>query len=276
MESRYTPDQQTFSNLNKQQVRDNFVIGSLFKPGELELIYTDVDRAIVGSAMPRNDALALPQSDMLGTSYFTERREIGVINIGGDGVVELDEEEFELSKNDSLYIGSGNRRVVFSSHSVVTPAKFYLVSYPAHCTYPSKKVAPEEANKLELGDPLTANERIIHQSIAPDIVDSCQIVMGFTTLLGGSVWNTFPPHTHARRTEIYMYYDMDEDSRVFHFIGTPAENSSVALKSGETVLSPSWSMHTGVGTRAYSFIWAMGGENQIFDDMDQIDINELR
>ena len=275
MKSRMAVDPSTFARQTKKELRESFHVDSLFESGELELVYTNTDRAIVGSAVPLSESLSLPQSNALGTSYFTERRELGVINIGGAGTVEIDGEVFDLDLRDSLYIGSGNRSVSFSSIDASDPAKYYFVSYPAHASLPCRKIVQGEANKIELGDDKSANKRVIYQSIAPGVVETCQVIMGFTELLEGNVWNTFPPHTHARRSEIYMYFDLDENDRVFHFMGTPEENKNIILKSGEAVVSPSWSMHTGVGTSAYTFIWEMGCENHIFDDMDHIDVSKL-
>ena len=212
----------------------------------------------------------------LASEFFCERRELGVINIGGPGGIHVDGEDFELENRDSLYVGRGSREISFTSQSEDQPASFYMLSYPAHAVYKSTLVRKADARRMELGSLEECNDRIIHQSIRPGIVDTCQLVMGFTQLAPGSVWNTMPPHTHRRRSEIYMYFDMDDDCCVFHFMGKPDELRSLVVRNGEAVVSPSWSMHAGAGTRAYTFVWGMGGENQEFDDMDHIDVANLR
>ncbi len=213
----------------------------------------------------------------LASDYFAQRREIGVVNIGGPGKVNVDGETYDVGNRDSLYIGRGSENIEFSSDARNNPALYYLLSYPAHTAYPTKLVQQSDAQRLELGSIEECNERVIHQSIRPGIVDSCQLVMGFTQLAPGSIWNTMPPHTHRRRTEIYMYFDLDENSNVFHFMGEPDETRcSLVVRNGQAVVSPSWSMHCAAGTRNYTFVWGMGGENQEFDDMDHIDMKTLR
>jgi 4-deoxy-L-threo-5-hexosulose-uronate ketol-isomerase len=248
----------------------------MFVPGEMTLCYTDIDRAIVGSAVPLGDSLTLPVHKELASDFFAQRRELGVINIGGAGKIIVDGETYDVANRDSLYIGRGSKEVEFQSDSADSPARYYILSYPAHAEYPTKLVRQSEAKRMDLGSTEECNERIIHQSIRPGIVDTCQIVMGFTQLAPGSIWNTMPPHTHRRRTEVYMYFDLDDSSNVFHFMGEPDETRSLVVRNGEAVVSPSWSLHCAAGTRNDTFIWGMGGENQEFDDMDHIDMKTLR
>ena len=271
----YTADRNSYRRMTNSELRESYMVDGMFVPGEVTLCYTDIDRAIVGSAVPLEGALTLPIHKELASDYFAQRREIGVINIGGTGKVGIDGETYAVANRDSLYIGRGSKEVEFSSDSADNPAQYYLVSYPAHTAYPSKLVKKEEAKRLDLGSLEDSNDRIIHQSIRPGLVDTCQVVMGFTQLAPGSVWNTMPPHTHRRRTEIYMYFDLDADSTVFHFMGEPNEMRAIVVRNGEAVVSPTWSMHCGAGTRNYTFIWSMGGENQEFDDMDFLDMKSL-
>ena len=272
----FTADRNSYRRMTTDELREGHLIDGLFTPGEVALSYTDVDRAIVGSVVPLQEPLDLPVHKELASDFFAQRRELGVINIGGPGKVRVDSETFEVNNRDSLYIGRGSEDVEFASDSPSDPAKFYFLSYPAHAQYPATLVTQADAVHLNLGSAETCNERIINQSIRPGIVDTCQIVMGFTELAPGSVWNTMPPHTHRRRSEIYMYFDLDEDCNVFHFMGEPDETRSLVVRNGEAVVSPSWSIHSGVGTRNYTFIWSMGGENQEFDDMDHIAPKALR
>ena len=261
-------DNKSYKTMLDEELRSRFLVSELFQPSETNLVMTDVDRAIVGGVVPLETPLELGNPKEVAAEFFTERREIGVINIGGRGSVAVNGEAFHMDNRDSLYIGRGNEEILFSSDSSDDPAKYALFSYPAHTAYPSKRVGRDEARKLDMGDDGRANDRVIRQSICPGIVDTCQIVKGFTQLNHGSVWNTMPPHTHQRRSEIYMYFDIEEGERVFHFMGEPNKFRSIVTKSGEAVVSPSWSVHFGVGTRPYTFIWSMGGENQVFDDMD--------
>ena len=276
MEFLFTADRNRYRRMTSGELRDAYMVGGMFVPGETTLCYTDIDRAIVGSVVPLDDALTLPVHKELASEYFAQRREIGVINIGGPGKISVDGETYDADNRDSLYIGRGSKDVAFRSESADNPACYYLVSYPAHCEFPSRLVRQADAKRLDLGSLEDSNDRIIYQSIRPGIVDTCQIVMGFTQLAPGSVWNTMPPHTHRRRTEIYMYFDLDEDATVFHFMGEPDEMRAIVVRNGEAVVSPSWSMHCGAGTSNYTFIWSMGGENQEFDDMDFLDMKALR
>ena len=276
MEFLFTADRDRYRRMTTSELRESYMVEGMFVPGEVTLCYTDVDRAIVGSAVPLGDALTLPVHKELASDFFAQRREIGVINIGGAGKVSVDGETFDVDNRDSLYIGRGSKEVEFLSDSAGNPAQYYILSYPAHAAYPTKLVKQSDAKRMDLGSLEECNERIIHQSIRPGIVDTCQIVMGFTQLAPGSVWNTMPPHTHRRRSEIYVYFDLDESSNVFHFMGEPDETRSLVVRNGEAVVSPSWSLHCAAGTRNYTFIWGMGGENQEFDDMDHIDTKTLR
>jgi 4-deoxy-L-threo-5-hexosulose-uronate ketol-isomerase len=275
MDFLYTADRERYRRMTTGELREAYLIDNMFVAGEVTLCYTDVERSVVGSAVPVGGALTLPVHKELASDYFAQRREIGVINIGGAGTVVVDGESFAMDNRDSLYIGRGSREVGFSSAAADDPAWFYFVSYPAHKEYPTRLVKKAEANRLEMGSMEECNARVIHQSILPGLVDTCQIVMGFTQLAPGSNWNTMPVHTHRRRTEVYMYFDLDEAQCVFHFMGEPDETRAIVVRNGQAVASPSWSIHSGVGTRNYTFIWAMGGENQDFPDMDHVGIKDL-
>ena len=270
LERKFAADQQRYRTMRNEDLRDSFVVAGLMRDGELVLTLSDIDRGIVGSAVPLEQPLEFGSFAELGGGAFTARREVGVINIGGPGGVTVGNESFAMERLDSLYIGRGDHPVIFTSENLADPARFYLVSYPAHTSYPHKLVKQVDANRIDLGDKATCNERTIFQSLRPGIVESCQLVMGFTCLAEGSVWNTFPPHTHDRRSEFYFYFDLADDARVFHFMGRPDELKALPMCNEEAALSPSWSMHCGVGSGAYSFIWSMGGENQEFDDMDHV------
>jgi 4-deoxy-L-threo-5-hexosulose-uronate ketol-isomerase len=274
MNLRASTDPAGLRRMTAGDIRDTFVIGDLFRPGVVAMTYVEVDRAVVGSAVPLDLPLTLATDRRLASRYFCERREVGVINIGGPGWVSLDGVRHELGRLDSLYIGRGVEAVMFGSGPEKGQAKFYFVSYPAHAPYPNCLVRKDQARTIHTGDQKTANRRVIRQSIRPGIVETCQLVMGFTELEVGNVWNTMPPHTHGRRSEIYMYFDA-APARVMHIMGTPSEPRTVFMDDGEAVFSPSWSMHSGVGTAAYRFVWSMGGENQEFDDMDGLTVADL-
>ena len=276
MDFLFTADRSSYRRMTTSELRGSYMVEGMFAPGEVTLCYTDIDRAIVGSAVPVGEPLTLPVHKELASDFFAQRREIGVVNIGSAGKVSVDGETFDMENRDSLYIGRGSKDVEFLSNSSDSPAQYYLLSYPAHAAYPTKLVKQGDANRLDLGSLEECNERVIHQSIRPGIVDTCQIVMGFTQLAPGSIWNTMPPHTHRRRSEIYMYFDLDADSNVFHFMGEPDETRSLVVRDGEAVVSPSWSLHCAAGTRNYTFVWGMGGENQAFDDMDHLTIDRLK
>jgi 4-deoxy-L-threo-5-hexosulose-uronate ketol-isomerase len=274
MDYRESADRAGVARMTAGQLRDTFVVTNLFQPGSIRLSYLEVERAVIGSAVPTVSALALPPQPELASKFFCERREIGVINIGAAGFVSLDGERFELARQDCLYIGRGVEAVVFGSEDARAPARFYFVSYPAHARHPSRRVQRAEARIIVAGEAKTANRRVIRQAIRPGLVDTCQLVMGFTELEDGNVWNTMPPHTHRRRSEIYMYFDA-APGRVMHMMGEPSEPRVMFVDDGEAVFSPSWSIHSGVGTASYSFVWSMGGENLEFDDMDGVAVSDL-
>ncbi len=275
MNVKFLPDRSRYPDMTTSQLRDGYLITDLFVPGEIRLNYMDLERAVVGSAVPTETTLKLATSKELAAAYFAERRELGVINIGAEGTVTVGDQDFLLQNRDSLYVGQGSEQVGFSSRSPAEPAQFYLLSYPAHQAYPTRLVTKAEANRVELGSKKGANQRTIFQSICPGVTESCQLVMGFTELAEGCVWNTMPPHTHLRRSEVYMYFDLAADARVFHLMGDPAETRSLVIQDRQAVFSPSWSIHCGAGTSNYTFIWGMGGENQEFTDMDGVQMAEL-
>ncbi|MBT4485824.1 MAG: 5-dehydro-4-deoxy-D-glucuronate isomerase [Candidatus Latescibacteria bacterium] len=276
MEVRYVPDPIRFERMNTSELRKEMLVDNLFKPGEITLLYSDVDRAIIGSATPTGGGLKLVAGEELKAEYFAQRREIGVINIGGDGSITVDSETYSLVKFEALYIGRGSKDIEFKSAKADNPAKFYILSYPAHMSYPTTHITIQAAEPVKLGSSKECNERTIYKYVHPGGVKSCQLVMGCTLMEEGSVWNTMPAHTHERRSEIYMYFDLDDDASMFKFIGKPDETRHIVVKNGQAVISPSWSIHSGAGTTNYSFIWAMGGENQDFGDMDHIAVKDLR
>jgi 4-deoxy-L-threo-5-hexosulose-uronate ketol-isomerase len=276
MQTRYSPSPTEYPTLNTDQLRAALLVDALFTPGRVELVYTDADRAIVGSAVPGRSPLVLSADAELRAAYFCERRELGVLNIGGRGAVEVDGQRFEMAKLDCLYVGRGSQSIKFTSSDAANPAAFYLLSYPAHTAYPTALARLADAVKVELGSVADANRRTIHKYIHTGGIKSCQLVMGFTQLLDGAVWNSMPPHTHARRSEIYMYFDLGPSRRVMHFMGTPRQTRHVVMADRQAVISPSWSLHCGCGTGAYAFCWGMGGENQTFEDMDPAPLDQLR
>ncbi len=271
-----TSDRFSIRRMTTQELRDRFVIENLFQQGKVNLVYTNVDRAVVGGIVPLEEPLELKGSREMACAYFCERREAGIINLGGAGSIVVDGTTHVMGSRECLYIRRGSRGILCASDNPTAPAQFYLVSYPAHTDYPTTKAALKDANHIELGSSAESNRRTIHQFIRPGFIRSCQLVMGFTELHGGSVWNSFPPHTHARRTEVYCYFDLPENGLVMHFLGEPDETRHVAVQEKQVVLSPAWSVHCGAGTGSYAFVWAMGGENQEFDDMDKCDVAALR
>jgi 4-deoxy-L-threo-5-hexosulose-uronate ketol-isomerase len=258
------------------ELRKHFLVERIFVPGELNLAYTHVDRVIFGGASPKAQRLELVGGKELGTERFLDRRELGVINIGSPGRIIVDGQATELAKNDGIYVGMGAASIGFESANPADPAKFYIVSSPAHQSYPSVKIEQSKANPRKLGAMETCNVRTIYQYVHPAVCKSCQLVMGMTVLEPGSIWNTWPCHTHERRMEVYLYFNMAENSRVFHMHGQPAETRHIVMANEQAVISPSWSIHAGVGTGAYTFIWAMAGENQNFDDMDNLAPSDIR
>jgi len=265
-----------YPRMTTAELRATFLLNDLFEPGQVKLVYVDLDRTVVGSAVPLASALALPCPDELRAGSFTERRELGVLNIGGSGAIHVDGESYALGRRDALYIGRGEHRVSFTSDDANAPAEFYLLSYPAHAAHPTAAVHAADESPTQLGAAATANLRKITKLIHLEGVKSCQLVMGFTDLEQGSVWNTMPPHTHMRRSEIYLYFDLPADHRVVHLMGPPEETRHLLVASKQVVISPGWSIHAGVGTSSYSFCWGMGGENQMYADMDALRMAEIR
>ncbi|MCC5805555.1 MAG: 5-dehydro-4-deoxy-D-glucuronate isomerase [Opitutales bacterium] len=258
------------------ELRASYLCEGLAVEDSISLVYWDVDRAVIGAALPVSKSLKLSAPGALRADYFCERREIGIVNLGGSGSVAVDGEAHPLGKYDFVYAGRGSREIVFEPGSGGERPVYYMVSYPAHRTCGTARIPYAEAEGRELGATEGCNERSLHPMIAPAKVESCQLVMGVTLIAGGSVWNTMPPHTHLRRSEIYFYFSIEEDSLVFHFMGRPSETRHLVVRDRQAVLSPSWSIHSGVGTANYGFVWAMGGENQEFSDMDGVDFSALR
>jgi 4-deoxy-L-threo-5-hexosulose-uronate ketol-isomerase len=273
--SRYASSPQAVSHYDTKQLRDEFLIDNLMKEGEITLNYSHYDRYIAGSAVPLTP-LKLETIDVLKMPNFLDRREMGIINVGGNGSVVVEGTSYELGFKDALYIGKGNVEVIFNSDDAKNPAKFYINSAPAHTNYPTKKVSLAEANKLELGTMETANHRTVNQMIIGGIVTTCQLQMGMTELKSGSVWNTMPAHIHDRRMEVYFYLDIPENQAVCHFMGEPQETRHIWMNNHQAVISPPWSIHSGAGTSNYTFIWGMAGENLDYGDMDVCKITELR
>lgn len=280
MEVRPGANPNDVKNYDTDRLRHDFLIQDVFVPGEIKTIYSQIDRIIVGSATPAGKALKLTAGDELRAAYFLERREMGVINIGGKGTMTLDGVKYDFDYKDGIYIGMGTREVIFESADAANPAKFYFNSAPAHKTYPTVFINPEKdilpENKKELGCLENANHRTIRKYILPGQVESCQLEMGMTALEPGSVWNTMPCHTHDRRMEVYLYFEVPENDVVFHYMGEPTQTRHIVMRNEEAVISPSWSIHSASATHAYTFIWGMVGENQDFDDMDDVDMKDLR
>ena len=278
MQVRHNIHPEHAKQLDTAGLRKEFLIEQLFIADEISLTYSHIDRIIVGGVMPvsQNVVLSPALGKQVGVSYLLERRELGLINVGGPGVVTVSGQAYEIGNQEALYIGMGNQDVSFASVDAATPAKFYLNCAPAHTTYPTRKVTQAEAKPVTLGDSATGNRRTINKYLVPDVLPTCQLVMGLTRLEEGNMWNSMPCHTHERRMEVYFYFDMTENDTVFHFMGEPQETRHLLVHNEQAVLSPSWSIHCGVGTRRYTFIWGMVGENQVFDDMDHIAIRDLR
>ena len=280
MEVRPGANPNDVKNYDTDRLRHDFLIQDVFVPGEIKTIYSQIDRIIVGSATPADKALKLTAGDGLRAAYFLERREMGVINIGGKGTMTLDGVKYDFDYKDGIYIGMGTKEVIFESADAANPAKFYFNSAPAHKTYPTVFINPEKdilpENKKELGCLENANHRTIRKYILPGQVESCQLEMGMTALEPGSVWNTMPCHTHDRRMEVYLYFEVPENDVVFHYMGEPTQTRHIVMRNEEAVISPSWSIHSASATHAYTFIWGMVGENQDFDDIDDVDMKDLR
>lgn len=280
MDIRYSANQRDVRRYTTEELRREFLIESLYRPNEVAAVYSHVDRMVTMGCMPVDKTIPIDQGiDVwanFGTHYFLERREAGLFNIGGPGHVTVDGKDYALDYKDCLYITRGAREVLFSSDDPAVPAKFYIVSAPAHCSYETRLLRLADAAKKPSGDAAASNKRVINQFIHPDVLKTCQLSMGMTMLAPGSVWNTMPAHTHERRMEVYMYFEIPEDNVVFHMMGEGQETRHIVMQNEQAVISPSWSIHAGAGTSSYTFIWAMGGENQAFDDMDIIPITDLR
>lgn len=273
---RYSSHPQDARHLTTGQLRERFLIDTLFVDDRAMLAYSHFDRIIAGGIQPVRGPIALEAGKELGTKSFLERRELGIINVGGPGIVTVGADTFALASRDGLYVGMGQGPVSFASDSAASPAKFYLNSAPAHKAWPTEHIPLARAKKINLGDAASANVRTINQYIHPAVCPSCQLVMGLTELALGSCWNTMPCHTHERRMEVYFYFNMASDTRVFHLMGEASETRHLVVANEQAVISPSWSIHSGVGTGRYSFIWGMVGENMEFTDMDFIPMDSLK
>lgn len=276
METRYAHSPKDIEHYSTEELRSEFLQQRIFVPGKVCLTYLHYDRQIFGGVTPEDKPLEIVLSKELGVDYFLERRELGIINIGGPGTIVIDGKEEEMKKQDGYYIGKETKQVIFKSNDLNNLAKFYVVSTPAHHKYPNVKIAIDNITPRVVGEGKTLNKRKIFQYIHPNICESCQLQMGYTILEEGSAWNTMPCHTHERRMETYLYFDMNEDTKVFHLMGKPDETKHIVVGNEEAVISPSWSIHSGVGTSNYTFIWAMCGENITYDDMDMVSMDDLK
>ena len=280
MDIRYSCNQRDFKRYTTEETRNEFLIEKLFVADEVVAVYSHVDRMVTLGIMPVGDNVSIDKGidvwKNFGTHFFLERRECGMFNVGGAGTVTVDGEVYELGYKDCLYITRGAKEVTFASEHPAQPAKFYIVSAPAHTSYETRLIRIADAAKKPCGAAETSNKRVINQFIHPDVLKTCQLSMGMTVLEPGSVWNTMPAHTHERRMEVYFYFEVPENEVVFHFMGEPTETRHIVMTNEQAVISPSWSIHAGAGTSNYTFIWAMGGENQAFDDMDNINSPDLR
>ncbi|WP_026754652.1 5-dehydro-4-deoxy-D-glucuronate isomerase [Sediminibacter sp. Hel_I_10] len=275
-ETRYASNPESVKAADTQKLRDEFLIQNVMKQDTLEWVYTHYDRFMVAGVVPVDKSVSLVTIDPLKAGYFLERRELGIINIGGTGSVTVDGTTYELQHKEALYVGQGNKEVAFSSEFAKSPAQFYLNSTPAHQSFPTKKIGTDDVEVIELGAPETANARTLRKYIVNSVVDVCQLQMGMTSIKTGSSWNTMPAHVHDRRMEVYFYFEVPEDQAVCHFMGQPQETRHIWMANKEAVISPPWSIHAGSGTSNYSFIWGMAGENLDYGDMDVCKINELR
>ncbi|BEU26691.1 5-dehydro-4-deoxy-D-glucuronate isomerase [Paraburkholderia sp. 22B1P] len=278
MEVRQSINSEYAKTLDTAGLRKEFLVEKVFEPDALALTYSHIDRIIVGGAFPQTRAVEVPGSlgKSIGVGYLLERRELGAINIGGDGWVEADGKRFAVRNEEAIYVGKGTQSLTFGSDDPTHPAKFYLNCAPAQATYPTRTITLAEASPQTLGDPATSNRRTIYKFIVPEVLPTCQLSMGMTKLEPGSLWNTMPCHTHERRMEVYFYFNVADDAAVFHMLGEPQETRHILVHNEQAVISPSWSIHSGVGTRAYTFIWGMVGENQVFSDMDHLAVRDLR
>jgi len=276
MNVRNAADPVRYARMSTEELRESFLIDTLLRADSISMIYSDQDSAIVGSAVPATRTLSLGSAPELRAETFCERRELGILDIGGPGTVTVDGVDHPLAGRDGLYIGRGSKAITFASDAGDNAERYYLLSFPAHAAHPTVRIRQSEAEAVRLGSRESANQRTIYKLIHPGGARSCQLVMGYTVLEPGSVWNTMPPHTHDRRMEVYLYFDLPADGRVFHFMGRPEATRHLVVAEGQAVISPSWSIHCGVGTGAYTFCWGMGGENQAFDDMDHVALDQLR
>ena len=275
-ESRYAQSPKEVKQMDTASLRENFLIENIFEANQVNLTLSHFDRYIVGGAMPVDQKVELPNPDDLKANFFLERRELGIINVGGKAIVTADGEQFELEYKEALYIGKGTKEVSFESADKTQPAKLYINSAPAHHSYPTKKVSKVDAEIVELGTPETANHRIINKLLVNSVLSTCQLQMGMTELKSGSVWNTMPAHTHDRRMEAYFYFEVPKGQSVCHFMGQPQETRHIWMQNDQAVISPNWSIHSGAGTSNYTFIWGMAGENLDYGDMDHCAITELK
>lgn len=276
MEIRYGNSPLETSRMNAEEIRSNFLMQNMFVNDEIKLCYTLYDRVIGGGIVPVNKQLSLESYPILRSEFFFDRREMGVINIGGKGTIAVDGVSFDLEKLDCLYIGKGSKETIFSSADASNPAAYYVLSAPAHAEYPTTKMTSAEAQPVDLGDQLTANKRTVYKYIHNDGLQSCQVVMGLTKLAPGNVWNTIPSHVHDRRMELYCYFDVADDQRVMHFMGEPQETKHMVVANKEIIISPPWSIHSGCGTANYAFIWGMAGENKVYTDMDPVPVQVMK
>lgn len=278
MQTRQSIHSDHAKQLDTEGLRREFLIEEVFSPNKLTMTYSHIDRIVFGGIMPVDSTLTFSNElgKSFGVTYFLERRELGLINIGGAGVITVDGTDYEVGKAEALYVGKGARDVSFKSVDSAHPAKFYYNSAPAHTTYPTRKITQDQASPETLGDASTSNRRTIYKYLVPNVLPTCQLVMGMTQLEEGSLWNTMPCHTHERRMEVYFYFNMKEDAAVFHMMGKPDETRHLLVHNEQAIISPSWSIHAGVGTQAYTFIWGMVGENQVFSDMDHVAVRDLR
>jgi len=276
MKNYMMPDLERYKRMTTDELRGTFLVEDMFAAGKIVTHYIDLDRTIVGSAVPLNEALVLATADELRAAYFLERREMGILNIAGKGTVTADGKAYEMETLDCLYVGRGTKELKFASADASKPAHYYLLSHPAHTTHPTALARKKDAAAVPLGKQESLNKRTIYKYIHMEGIKSCQLVMGFTELEVGSGWNTMPPHTHLRRSEVYLYFNLPENARVFHLMGPPQETRHLVVADKQLVISPSWSIHAGIGTQNYTFCWGMGGENQAFDDMDAAPVPSLR
>ncbi|MBK6949726.1 MAG: 5-dehydro-4-deoxy-D-glucuronate isomerase [Haliscomenobacter sp.] len=273
---RFSRSADEMKGFNTSQFRENFLVDGIFRPDHISVTYSMQDRFVIGGAQPVGEALAMPAfEDLTKASFFLERREMGIINVGGPGMVSVDGVAFPMGFKDALYVGKGTRELIFRSDSGAEPAKFYFNSVGAHAVYPPALIPHQTVAPVELGEHATANRRNIYQYIVTSRVQTCQLVMGLTELISPSTWNTFPPHTHYRRNEVYFYFNLADDQLVVHLMGEPAETRHLIMRNDQAAISPEWSIHSGVGTNAYTFIWGMGGENQEYTDMDKVEPKQL-